>query len=604
MSADSVTLWQSLQARLQLLRPYSRRLVFGYLLLFVTSGIQLAYPSAIAMFIDRMVAGVEASWLIGAALVMMAVIIGHALASALRHYLFASTGSRIVAGLRNTFFAAMIRQPVQFFDAENVGELTNRLSTDIEQLQETLTSDLAMLLQTVLVGLGGAIMLVVISPALSLLMLILVPLVVVSMRKVGARSRALAKLRQERLAYCSQLAQEVFANIRLVHAFTQEAREQQRFGSATQETLGYSLSGDRLYAGLEGMVTFIQSMALLVTVLAGGMLVVRNSLSLGELTSFILYAGMTSGAATTLGALWGEWMRAFGATDRVFELLASAPPIETESKQLARLDGEIRFDAVEFCYPTRPEQKALSDFSLTIRPGEKIALVGASGAGKSTVVNLLLGFYEPSQGDIRIDGASMAMLDRANIRSQVAIVEQEPALFGCSILENIRYGAVNSDVSDEAVLQAAKHANIHDVVSKFPDGYQTLVGTRGLQLSGGQKQRVAIARALLRNPRLLILDEATSALDADSEDNVQAALRHIMAGRTTIIIAHRLSTITFADRVVVMREGRMVQCGSHQELMADQRGYYHQLVAKQLLGTTNSCAAVVGEKARDITAFA
>jgi ATP-binding cassette subfamily B protein len=282
--------------------------------------------------------------------------------------------------------------------------------------------------------------------------------------------------------------------------------------------------------------------------------------------------------------MWGEWMRAMGATDRVFELLDSAPACGTESKQATvRLDGVIRFDAVGFCYPTRPQHAALSDFSLAIQPGEKIALVGGSGAGKSTVVNLLLGFYAPSRGAIRVDEVDFAMLDRTELRRQIAIVEQEPALFSCSILDNIRYGAAAAGVSDEDVLRAARHAYVDEFVSRFPDGYATRVGARGLQLSGGQKQRVAIARALLRDPRLLILDEATSALDSESEGKVQAALRHVMAGRTTIIIAHRLSTITFADRVVVLRDGRIVQCGSHGELMQSHDGYYRQLVAAQML---------------------
>ena len=301
---------------------------------------------------------------------------------------------------------------------------------------------------------------------------------------------------------------------------------------------------------------------------------------------------------TTLGGMWGEWMRAIGATDRVFELLDSAPASDATTKRAAgRLDGVIRFDAVGFCYPTRPQHEALADFSLTIRPGEKVALVGGSGAGKSTVVNLLLGFYAPSHGAIRIDDVDFATLDRTELRRQIAIVEQEPALFSCSILDNIRYGAVTPDLSEEQALRAARHAYVDEFVSRFPDGYATRVGARGLQLSGGQKQRVAIARALLRDPRLLILDEATSALDSESESKVQAALRHVMAGRTTIIIAHRLSTITFADRVVVLREGRIVQCGSHAELMQSRDGYYRQLVAAQMLDPSGAVAtAALGER--------
>ncbi|TDQ46254.1 ABC transporter ATP-binding protein [Permianibacter aggregans] len=574
---------QALLPRLALLRPYRWRLAVSYLLLLITAGFQLAYPSAIALFIDQMIAGAGWSWLALMAAIMLVIIGVHAVANALRHYLFASTGSQIVAGLRNRFFMTMLRQNIAFFERENVGELTNRLTTDIDLLQETLTTELASLLQTALIALGGAVMLISISPVLSLLMLVLVPVVIWTMRKVGGQSRQLANMRQERLAYCSRLAQEMFANIRLVQAFTQERQATKRFTDTTTETLQYSLSADLLYAGLEGAVTFIQSAALLVTVLAGGVLVAQKSLSLGELTSFILYAGMTSGAATALGALWGEWMRAIGGTDRVFELLVEAGTenASEDARSCPSLHQELHFSAVSFTYPTRPEQAALKQFCLRIEPGEKIALVGASGAGKSTVINLLLGFYAPTQGEIRIGDRNMQSVNLRELRQQVALVEQEPALFSCSILDNIRYGAL-SDVDEQQILRAAKDANIHEFVNQFPAGYQTGVGARGVQLSGGQKQRVAIARALIRNPKLLILDEATSALDADSEQKLQQALQRVMEGRTTIIIAHRLSTITFADRIVVMRDGCIVQIGTHQELIKNREGHYYQLIAGQM----------------------
>jgi len=586
--------------RFRLLRPYALRLAAGYALLLITALFQLFYPKAIALFIDQSIAATASTWLLWMALAMAALLLVHAAAIAVRRYLFASTGSLVVADLRNAFFAAVLGQEQQFFDTENVGDLTNRLSTDVEHLQEALTVDAAMLAHTAITGIGAAIMLLLISPMLSLLVLVLAPLVVWSMRWVGARSRTLSKMKQERLAYCARLAQEVFSNARLVHAFTREPEERQKFGEATRAARGYSLSSDRLFSGLEGGATFVQSLALLVTVLVGGALVARHSLSLGELTGFILYAGMAAGSATTLGGMWGEWMRAMGATDRVFELLAGAPTPDAAPKQAAaRLDSVIRFDAVGFSYPTRPQHEALSDFSLTIQPGEKIALVGGSGAGKSTVVSLLLGFYAPTRGAIRVDEVDVAMLDRTELRRQIAIVEQEPALFSCSILDNIRYGAVSPDISDDEVLQAARHAYVDEFVSRFPDGYATRVGARGLQLSGGQKQRVAIARALLRDPRLLILDEATSALDSESESKVQAALRHVMAGRTTIIIAHRLSTITFADRVVALREGRIVQCGSHAELMQSRDGYYRQLVAAQMLDPSGAAGDVAASLRRE-----
>lgn len=579
-------------SRFRLLRPYSWSLSLGYLLLLITSGFQLLYPGAVAFFIDKSVAGADPAWIVWMAVGMTAILIAHAIASGMRRYLFASVGSRAVADLRNAFFSAVIRQDVEFFDSESVGDLTNRLSVDIDQLQQALTVDAAMLVQTAIIGAGATVMLFVISPPLSLLILVVAPVVVFSMRWVGSRSRVLSRMRQERLAYCGRLANEVFSNIRLVHAFTQENREHRRFDESTRAALGYSLAADRLYAWLEGGATIVQSMALLTTVLVGGALVADKSLSLGQFTSFLLYAGMAAGSAATLGGLWGEWMRVVGATDRVFDLLDQTPrhaPPEADVR--ANFNGDIHFDAIDFSYPSRPGRNALSGFSLTIRPGEKIALVGASGAGKSTVVNLLLGFYAPDKGEIMIGGRKLTQLGLANVRRQIAIVEQEPALFFDSILENIRYGATAADIGDSQVLTAARNAHVEEFVSGFPDGYQTLVGSRGMQLSGGQKQRVALARALLRDPGLLVLDEATSALDSESEARVQSALQHIMKGRTTIIIAHRLSTIAFADRVVVLRDGKVVQCGSHHELMAAGDGYYQQLVSRQAFALAEAATA-------------
>ncbi|MBA2237143.1 MAG: ABC transporter ATP-binding protein [Lysobacter sp.] len=583
--------------RFKLLRPYSRRLSAAYTLLLITTVFQLFYPKAIAIFIDKSTQGATTSWLLWAGLGTAALLVMHTAALAMRHYLFASTGSKVVADLRVAFFGAVMGRDIGFFDSQNVGDLTNRLSTDIEHLQEALTVHTAMLVQTTITGIGAAAMLLVISPQLSLLVLVLGPLVVFATRWVGTRIRVLGRMKQERLAYCGRLAQEVFSSIRLVHAFTQEPRELEKFKEAVRSYRSYALSADRLFACLEGGGSFVRSMALLATVMIGGTMVASQSLSVGELTGFILYAGMAAGSATTMSGLWGVWMRLMGATDQVFELLDSTPAPENASGASARLDGEIRFDSVRFAYPMRPGQQALVDFSLSIRPGEKIALVGGSGAGKSTVVNLLLGFYTPGSGKILVDGVSIVELDRSSLRKQIAIVEQEPALFSCSILDNIRYGAVADDVSDEAVLQAARNAHVDEFVSAFPDGYGTLVGARGMQLSGGQKQRVAIARALLRDPRVLVLDEATSALDSQSEGKVQATLRAMMVGRTTIIIAHRLSTIAFADRVVVMREGRIVQCGSHTELMKEADGYYRQLVSGQMLDASGA-PLVWGDAAR------
>jgi ATP-binding cassette subfamily B protein len=566
-----------------LIKPHWGRLGLGLALLLLTVATQLAYPWLIAYFIDHSLDRAEARWLTGMVAILAAVLVLEAAAVAAHSYLFSSAGTLIVFRLRMSLFGAIVRQEIAFFDAESVGGLTSRLSSDAEQLRRALSGNLGMLVQSALTAAGGAFMLFTLSPELSLsLLLVALPLLLVT-RWTGRRMREISKMRQQKLADCGHLAQEAISNIRLVHAYTQQVYEEEQYARAATSAQKASLSGDRVTAGFCSAISLLQGMMMLVLLWIGIVLIQKHSLTVGNLAGFAIYAFMVTGSANIVGAFWSEWMQSVGATQRVFEIMRRKPRTRTAPEgSVARLRGDIEFRDVTFAYPTRTEQLALDGFGLSVSSGERIALVGPSGAGKSTVINLLLGFYEPLSGGIRFDGIAAEKISLCDLRRHIAIVEQEPALFAGSILENIRYAAPGGTASEQDVIAAAKHANVHDFVAKLPMGYATRVGNRGLQLSGGQKQRIAIARALLRNPRILVLDEATSALDSENEDKVQAALHRLMQGRTTIIVAHRLSTIAYADRVVVMNAGRIVQMGTHGQLLADRSGRYFTLMKNQI----------------------
>ncbi len=569
--------------RLSLIKPFIWRLIAGFLVMIVTVAIQLIYPKAIAYFIDNSVNQKEGGWLTWMVFVMVVVFLFQAVATGLRFYLFDSTGSMIVTEIRRKLYGAIIRQEIGFFDKRNVGELTSRLASDVEVLQDTLTMGMAIALRSFFIVIGGMTMLLMLSLELSLLMLVIVPLTILSARWFGGKMVSRSKALQENLAQCGHVAQETFSNIRLVHAFTQEKKAQEKYNQATANALNFSIACSRIFASFQGLSSFIQAFALLIALWFGGKLIANQSLSIGELTSFILYTGMVATSSGALSSFWGEWMRSVGATERVFELINRIPrDLTRSSPDSFSLKGEIEFDKVSFAYPTRLEKTALKSINLKIAAGEKVALVGASGAGKSTIANLLLGFYHPINGGLKFDGVQAQNLRLADIRKSIAIVEQEPALFSGTIFENIQYAASDLNFKEEDIINAAKQANADDFIRGFPEGYNTKVGERGVQLSGGQKQRIAIARAILRDPKILILDEATSALDSESEHQVQTALKNLMQGRTTIMIAHRYSTIAKAERLIVLENGEIVQDGTHDQLIQEQSGLYHRLMEKQM----------------------
>ncbi|WP_225413350.1 ABC transporter ATP-binding protein [Stigmatella hybrida] len=564
-----------------LARPETRTLLAGTFFLAVGSGMSLLYPQAMRLIIDEALGSRDRSLIDRAALGMTFILAIQALAVALRYYLFTTAGERVVTRLRQKLFANIMGQEVAFFDERKTGELTNRLASDTTVLQNTVSSNVSMVLRNLATAVGGVALLFYTSPTLTLLMLSVVPAVAVSAVVYGRRVRKLSKEVQDALAASNEVAEESLSGVRTVRAFAAEKHEVARYRSAMDKAFELARRRIRHSSTFMAVASFGGFAAAVVVLWYGGRLVVEDKLSVGGLTSFLVYSLFVAFSLGALAELWADFMRASGAAERVFELMDRLPTIPTSGgERPARIEGRIELREVNFAYPTRPDTQVLQGIDLTIAPGEIVAIVGPSGAGKSTIASLLTRLYDPQEGRILLDGQDLRTLDPEWLRQQIGVVAQEPLLFSSSIAENIRYGRM--DASDAEVEAAARAANAHDFISRFPEGYRTPVGERGVQLSGGQKQRVAIARAVLKDPRLLILDEATSALDAESEHLVKDALERLMQGRTTLIIAHRLSTVMGANRVLVLEGGNVVQSGSHAALMS-QEGLYRRLVEKQFV---------------------
>ena len=566
--------------RLRLLYPVRWRIAAGLLCMALTVGAQLAFPQAIAYFIDNVAELTRRGVTPGMVGAMLAFSLLYALASTARFYLLQSGGHMIVMGVRRRLFDVVINQPIAFFDKHHGGELNSRLTSDVSALHESLTIGAANALRSLCVFLGGIAMLLHLSPMLSLPLALFIPISLYLGKLSGSNYRQRARAISATLAASGKVAQEYFAHARLVQAFNQQGGAMARYAQAMRELLGVSLAGTRLLAVFQGAQGLLAFVALLTTLCFGAHLIGQGRLSVGELTAFVIYASMVTDTAGSISEFWNTWMRTMGSTDRIFEILRSHRAVPEAAPQ-PPLAGHIALRDVRFSYPERTQVTALDGVSLSIRAGEKIALVGASGAGKSTIASLVLGHYQIDAGSLQFDGINAHVLGVTQLRRQMAVVEQEPALFSGSIADNIAFAVPDRIVAREAMVAAARLAHAHDFIAAFPDGYETLVGERGVQLSGGQKQRIAIARAILRAPKILILDEATSALDAVSEQQVQLALDTLMQGCTTIIIAHRFSTIVKADRIIVMDKGRICQQGTHAELLRA-GGQYARLMQQQL----------------------
>ncbi|XP_047223153.1 mitochondrial potassium channel ATP-binding subunit isoform X1 [Girardinichthys multiradiatus] len=496
--------------------------------------------------------------------------------------LLSKVGERVAADMRKTLFASLLRQDVAFFDANKTGQLVNRLTADIQEFKSSFKLVISQGLRSITQAVGCLVSLYVISPKLTGLTVVVLPCLVGAGALIGSFLRKLSRLAQEQVAKATGVADEALGNVRTVKAFAMEERELQLYAYEVDKSceMNENLGGG--IAVFQGLSNVALNCIVLGTIFAGGTLISSNEMSPGDLMSFLVASQTVQRSLASISILFGQVVRGISSGARVFEYLSLQPTIPLSGGgriPYHSLIGRVDFMNISFSYPTRPGHEVLKKFNLTLPPCKTIAIVGESGGGKSTVASLLERFYDPTSGVVMLDGLDIRTLDLAWIRGQViGFINQEPVLFGSSILENIRFG--KPDATDAEVISAAKQANAHRFITSFPDGYNTMVGERGVTLSGGQKQRIAIARALIKNPSILVLDEATSALDAESERVVQEALDRATKGRTVLIIAHRLSTIQGADLICVMSNGRIVEAGTHLELLS-KGGLYSDLICRQ-----------------------
>jgi ATP-binding cassette subfamily B protein len=579
---------RALSGLLPFLAPYRGRIALAAVFLVLAAAATLLFPVALRGLIDggltsadkgNRIVELRAHFL---ELFGVAALLG--MFSAARFYMVSWLGERVTADLRNAVYAHVLEQSPEFFETTQTGEVLSRLTTDTTLVQTVVGSQLSLGLRNGVMGAGALGMLVWTNPYVMTQVLLIILLVVLPAMWFGRRVRRLSRASQDRIADSSAIAAEVLNAIPVVQSYTAEQREAQRFENATQTAFVTGIRRTKARAVMVAFIIIATAALLLWGLYQGTQAVMAGRITPGQLGETVVYVIILAGAVGVLGEVYGDLLRAAGAMERLMELLDAQSPVASPTTP-SRFDapqggGTVAFEEITFNYPSRPLTAALAHFNLRVDAGETVALVGPSGAGKSTVFQMLLRFYDPQSGRIVVDGASTRDVSLHDLRTRMAIVPQEAVIFSASALENIRYGKPGA--TDEEVVAAAKAAFAHDFITALPEGYKTFLGERGVRLSGGQRQRIAIARAILKNPPLLLLDEATSALDAESERMVQAALDSAMQGRTTLVIAHRLATVQKADRIVVLDHGKIVEQGTHEQLLAG-GGTYARLAALQFL---------------------
>lgn len=566
---------------IQFIRPYKSQVLAAFIALFFTAGVMLSVGQGVRMLIDEGFAQQSIEQLQQAVLFILAITVLIAGGTFFRFYLVSWLGERVSADIRLAVFNHVITLHPSYFETNGSGDIMSRITTDTTLLQSIIGSSFSMAIRSVLMLLGALVMLFATNIKLTFIVLLSVPFILVPILFYGRKVRKLSRKSQDSMADVGSYAGEAIEHIKTVQSYTHEKHERRSFSKEVEKSFTIGRNRIKQRATLIAGVIIIVFGAITGMLWVGGSDVIQGKMSGGDLGAFVFYAILVASSLATISEVLGELQRAAGATERLIEILQVEshilPPIEN-AISANELNAQIIFEAVSFNYPSRPDQPATQALNLTAQQGKVLALVGPSGAGKTTLFELLLRFYDPQTGRITLGGTDIRQLDPKDLRQQMALVPQQPALFSSDVFHNIRYG--KPEASDEEVILAAKKAHAHEFIVNLPEGYNSFLGERGVRLSGGQRQRIAIARAILKDPHILLLDEATSALDSESEQHVQQALEELMRGRTTIIIAHRLSTIQHADKIAVLEQGRIIDIGNHQTLLK-QCELYQRLVELQ-----------------------
>ncbi len=578
--------WKSLKQAAALypyIKPYQGKFLLGILFLFLSSAANLAFPKLLGDLVNASKSNNFTQSIENVALMLMAILILQATFSYFRIVLFVQVAEKALKALRQAAYQKMLKLPMAFYNSRRVGELTSRINSDIPQLQETFTTTLAEFVrQLVIIG-GGISLLLFTSVRLTLFMLAILPVVVLTAVAFGRFIRKYSKKLQDEVALSSTIMEETLQGISNVKAYANELYERTRYNAKTDDVAQIAIKGGYYRAAFASFIILGLFGAVVAVIWQGSLLIAKGELDTGQLFAFVLYSSFIGGSIGGMADVYARIQKAVGATESVLAIFDESEEPLNINQNIRKLPikGNIVFNKVHFAYPSRPDMPVLQNLNMQIKAGERIALVGTSGAGKSTILNLLLRFYSPQSGLISIDNENLQHLDLTAFRKTIAWVPQDISLFGGTIAENIAYGAPGAPF--ETIVEAAKQAHAHHFIEAFPDAYQTLVGERGIQLSGGQRQRIAIARAILCNPAILLLDEATSALDSESEQAVQQALDALMQNRTSLVIAHRLSTVKNANNIWVIENGSVAEFGTHEDLTQRENGRFKALLNMQRL---------------------